>query len=54
MSELSHDISAVAPHRWRWVALVALLIAEAMNLLDATIVQVAAPHHRRRSRRSGL
>ncbi|WP_142107266.1 MFS transporter [Pseudonocardia cypriaca] len=29
--------------RWRWLALVALLVAEAMNLLDATIVQVAAP-----------
>ncbi|MFD0683871.1 MFS transporter [Actinomadura fibrosa] len=30
-------------HRWRWIALGALLAAEAMNLLDATIVQVAAP-----------
>ncbi|WP_242614265.1 MFS transporter [Actinomadura roseirufa] len=30
-------------HRWRWAALVTLLVAEAMNLLDATIVQVAAP-----------
>ncbi len=30
-------------HRWRWVTLAALLTAEAMNLLDATIVQVAAP-----------
>ncbi|MGW1618950.1 MFS transporter [Streptomyces sp. NPDC002172] len=28
---------------WRWPALLALLLAEAMNLLDATIVQVAAP-----------
>ncbi|WP_344238321.1 MFS transporter [Kribbella hippodromi] len=27
----------------RWIGLVALLVAEAMNLLDATIVQVAAP-----------
>ncbi|MFC9691279.1 MFS transporter [Kribbella sp. NPDC056951] len=27
----------------KWVGLVALLVAEAMNLLDATIVQVAAP-----------
>ncbi|GAA3204990.1 MFS transporter [Nonomuraea helvata] len=34
--------TAVA-YRWRWLALVALLIAEAMNLLDATIVTVAAP-----------
>ncbi|MFJ9455836.1 MFS transporter [Kitasatospora sp. NPDC101447] len=35
---------AVRPHRW-W-ALCALLTAEAMNLLDATIVQVAAPRMR--------
>ncbi|MFG2955205.1 MFS transporter [Streptomyces sp. NPDC048291] len=32
-----------SPYPWRWPALVALLLAEAMNLLDATIVQVAAP-----------
>jgi EmrB/QacA subfamily drug resistance transporter len=32
-----------APHRVRWAALAALLVAEAMNLLDSTIVQVAAP-----------
>ncbi|MEU1403686.1 MFS transporter [Streptomyces sp. NPDC005728] len=30
-------------YRWRWPALAALLLAEAMNLLDATVVQVAAP-----------
>ncbi|MEU0535858.1 MFS transporter [Amycolatopsis tolypomycina] len=30
-------------HRWRWAALAVLLAAEAMNLLDATIVQVAGP-----------
>ncbi|MCM2430758.1 MFS transporter [Streptomyces sp. RKAG337] len=30
-------------YRWRWPALAALLVAEAMNLLDATIVQVAGP-----------
>lgn len=29
--------------RWRWAALAVLLTAEAMNLLDATIVQVAGP-----------
>ncbi|WP_242889028.1 MFS transporter [Actinomadura litoris] len=34
-------------YRWRWAALAALLAAEAMNLLDATIVQVAAPVMRR-------
>ncbi|MEH0547962.1 MFS transporter [Streptomyces sp. B21-105] len=32
-----------AAYRWRWLALAALLLGEAMNLLDATIVQVAAP-----------
>jgi MFS family permease len=31
------------PYRWRWAALAVLLVAEAMNLLDATIVAVAAP-----------
>ncbi|WP_046732633.1 MFS transporter [Streptomyces humi] len=35
--------ATATPYRWRWPALVALLLAEAMNLLDATIVQVAAP-----------
>ena len=30
-------------YRWRWLGLVALLTAEAMNLLDATIVQIAGP-----------
>ncbi|MEQ4724008.1 MFS transporter [Nonomuraea sp. B19D2] len=41
------DTSAAVAYRWRWLALVTLLIAEAMNLLDATIVTVAAPviHH---------
>jgi len=37
-------VQAVArTHRWRWLGLTALLAAEAMNLLDATIVQVAGP-----------
>jgi hypothetical protein len=31
------------PYRWRWLALVAILVAEVMDLLDATIVGVAAP-----------
>ncbi|WP_112238117.1 MFS transporter [Kribbella monticola] len=30
-------------YKWRWLVLGVLLVAEAMNLLDATIVQVAAP-----------
>lgn len=36
-------MSPTLAYRWRWAALAALLTAEAMNLLDATIVQVAAP-----------
>ncbi|GAA4530006.1 MFS transporter [Amycolatopsis samaneae] len=31
------------PRRGRWLALAALLLAEAMNLLDATVAQVASP-----------
>jgi EmrB/QacA subfamily drug resistance transporter len=31
------------PYRWRWLALVAVLAAEIMDLLDATVVGVAAP-----------
>lgn len=38
-----HDAGTAAPYRWRWVALITLLVAEAMNLLDATVVTVAAP-----------
>src|SRR5262249_35043365 len=30
-------------YRWRWAGRTGVLVAEAMNLLDATIVQVAAP-----------
>ncbi|NUW31881.1 MFS transporter [Nonomuraea sp. SMC257] len=37
---LHHDSAA---RRLRWAGLAALLVAEAMNLLDATIVTVAAP-----------
>jgi EmrB/QacA subfamily drug resistance transporter len=39
----SAERRATAAYRWRWLGLVALLVAEAMNLLDATIVQVAGP-----------
>lgn len=31
------------PYRWRWAALVAILLAEVMDLLDATVVGIAAP-----------
>ncbi|WP_089104674.1 MFS transporter [Streptomyces hyaluromycini] len=39
----THAPTTPAPYPWRRPALAALLLAEAMNLLDATIVQVAAP-----------
>lgn len=34
---------AAAPYRWRWLVLAAVLTAEVMDLLDATIINVAAP-----------
>ncbi|MFI1581185.1 MFS transporter [Embleya sp. NPDC020630] len=37
------DRPTLGAYPWRWTALIALLVAEAMNLLDATIVQVAGP-----------
>ncbi len=30
-------------YRWRWPALAALLVAEAMNLFDSTVMPVAGP-----------
>ncbi|MEU0029770.1 MFS transporter [Streptomyces sp. NPDC006335] len=38
---MSHSI--IPPPQQRWAALAVLLVAEAMNLLDATIMTVAAP-----------
>jgi EmrB/QacA subfamily drug resistance transporter len=32
-----------SPYRWRWLALAAILGAEIMDLLDATVVGIAAP-----------
>lgn len=43
MQVKDHAAPTVAVWRWRWAALAALLTAEAMNLLDATVAQVAAP-----------
>ncbi len=40
---LQEALSIEGVHRWRWWALITLLVAEAMNLLDSTIVTVAAP-----------
>jgi EmrB/QacA subfamily drug resistance transporter len=31
------------PYRWRWLALVAILTAEIMDLIDGTVVGIAAP-----------
>src|SRR3954466_11972484 len=35
--------TASTPYRWRWIVLVTILIAEIMDLVDATIVNIAAP-----------
>ncbi|MFF2786273.1 MFS transporter [Streptomyces sp. NPDC058049] len=35
--------TAGAPYRWRWVALAVLLVAEAMDMLDALVANIAAP-----------
>lgn len=37
------------PYRWRWLILVAMLVAEIMDLLDASIVNVAGPDLERSS-----
>ncbi|MFF1903989.1 MFS transporter [Kitasatospora sp. NPDC058218] len=34
---------STGPYRWRWLILVAMLVAEIMDLLDASIVNVAGP-----------
>ncbi|AOR31466.1 MFS transporter [Streptomyces fodineus] len=39
----TQDVAVAIPCRRRWPGLAALLLGEAMNLLDATVVQVAAP-----------
>jgi EmrB/QacA subfamily drug resistance transporter len=31
------------PYRWRWVVLAVILVAEVMDLLDSTVVNIAAP-----------
>ncbi|MEV0374538.1 MFS transporter [Streptomyces sp. NPDC050636] len=43
MAESILTTPAATAYQWRWPALAALLLGEAMNLLDSTIVQVAAP-----------
>jgi len=33
----------VTAYRWRWLALVAVLAAEIMDLIDGTVVGIGAP-----------
>ncbi|WP_329167084.1 MFS transporter [Streptomyces sp. NBC_01267] len=40
---MSADPAAPPPYRWRWLILVVMLVAEIMDLLDASIVNVAGP-----------
>ncbi len=43
-TELAPDTrAATAPYRWRWIVLGLVLVAEIMDLVDATIVNIAAP-----------
>ena len=43
-TELAADTRATpAPYRWRWIVLGLVLVAEIMDLVDATIVNIAAP-----------
>jgi MFS family permease len=39
----AHRAGSTAPDRWRWLALVVVLVAGFMDLLDVTIVNVAIP-----------
>src|SRR6266498_4104613 len=39
----SHSETAPAPYRWRWLAYSAVLASTVMDLLDSTVVGVAAP-----------
>ncbi|MFJ9411234.1 MFS transporter [Streptomyces sp. NPDC101393] len=36
-------VESTEPYRWRWLILVAMIVAEIMDLLDASIVNVAGP-----------
>src|ERR1044072_3998604 len=35
--------TAPAAYRWRWVVLAVVLVAEIMDLLDSTVITIAAP-----------
>lgn len=40
---MNADPTAAPPYRWRWLILAVMLVAEIMDLLDASIVNVAGP-----------
>lgn len=42
-SETASTLDPHTPYRWRWIALAVLLAAEAMDMLDALVANVAAP-----------
>src|SRR5438309_10738828 len=37
------SVAPATPYRWRWLVLAIVLAAEIMDLLDSTVVNVAAP-----------
>ncbi|RJL30938.1 MFS transporter [Bailinhaonella thermotolerans] len=41
--QASRPAGEAQPYRWRWMALAVVLIAEIMDLLDATVTNIAAP-----------
>jgi EmrB/QacA subfamily drug resistance transporter len=42
-SPVSDFVDETAPYRWRWIVLAIVLIAEIMDLLDSTVITIAAP-----------
>ena len=43
-------MTVTTAYRWRWLALVAVLAAEIMDLVDGTVVGIAAPSIRAATR----
>src|SRR3989440_1156838 len=37
------SVAPATPYRWRWLVLAIVLAAEIMDLLDSTVVNIAAP-----------
>lgn len=40
---VSAEAAEPSPYRWRWVVLAVVLVAEIMDLLDSTVITIAAP-----------